>query len=62
MIEDIKVLIERCSEELSEREYGLKYSRKLVGEWSRFEQWLAESGFATFCEDACLSYCRTANC
>lgn len=56
MIEDIKVLIERCSEELSEREYGLKYSRQLASEWSRFEQWLAESGFATFCEDACLSY------
>jgi site-specific recombinase XerD len=56
MIEDIKVLIERCSEELSEREYGFKYSRQLASEWSRFEQWLAESGFATFCEDACLSY------
>ena len=42
MIEDIKVLIERCSEELSEREYGFKYSRQLASEWSRFEQWLAD--------------------
>lgn len=56
MIEDIRVLIERCSEEVSEREYCYKYQKLLAGEWTRFEEWLGASGFEAFCEDACLAY------
>ena len=57
MIKDIRALIEECSAELVEREYGFSYSKKLAGEWDRVAGWCDANGISEFGEQACLRYC-----
>jgi site-specific recombinase XerD len=57
MVTDLKQLIDLCSSELVDREYGDGWQQELVQGWEQLSHWMDEQGLLEFSEKIGYKYC-----
>ena len=57
MITDFNELVRLCREEISDREYDLKFQGDLITEWDAVSTWMCSKGYSEFSETIGYQYC-----